>query len=248
MSGIALEATRPGFVPGSGETRIRRAEYKAVKDAELSRRLNLLSTVMGGWVVAGAATLGLGLSWFWFLAHPAPKPELRIGLIHDDGSYSAPELRDDLTPSQRYNLLVSTGAFYVKLRENYVWEAEKANYDLVSVMSTPDVRDAYQRMILNHKDPRNPETIYGAGVGAGRAMVSDVMVSIDRASPNVMTAYYVLHIQRSGGAAEQSIRRIARMTWEPAANHIPLKVQQQYDPAGIAFTGFEAFDAPGGAQ
>jgi type IV secretory pathway component VirB8 len=219
----------------------------AARGLEQERRLRRVVTIAGGWAVACFMTLvssmALGVMWH----RPAPRDRYYVAMIHDDGTYEAPQLRDDLPRGQRDLLFRHTVIQYVFARENYTWEAVNANYQRASAMSAPAERDRYQGVMLDKRNPENPAVVYGEGLNASAVDVTAIQVRVDPASPNAVDAMFMLRITAPGQAA-RIVRKTARMTWMPAEDRIAPAVQQVYDPAGIAFTHYSSTPDPEAAR
>ena len=228
-----------GYVPrGSDLSELRRASA-ATHSLERERRIRRLVTIGGGWVVAGmmttVAVACLAVMW----VRPMPRDRFYVAMLHDDGTYDAPEVRDDLPRRQQEILFGHTVIQYVFARENYSWEGVNANYLRTSAMSAPAERDRYQAVMIDKRNPENPAVVYGDGLNAAIADVTAVQVRPDPASPNAVDAMFVVKIT-APNQAPQIVRRTARMTWMPAEDRIPAAIQQLYDPAGIAFTHYSS--------
>lgn len=215
----------------------------AARAFERERRLRRMVNVGGGWAVAAMITVVaaacLGVMW----NRPVPQDRYYMAVLHDDGTYDAPTVREDLPRSRREMLFKHTVIQYVRGRENYSWEAVNANYRLVSAMSAPAERDRYQAFMLDRRNPENPGVIYGEGAGAGTADVTAIQVHADPASPNAVDAVFMLKIT-APNQPPRTIRKTARMTWMPAEDRIPAEIQQTYDPMGIAFTHYSSTPDP----
>jgi type IV secretory pathway component VirB8 len=244
MSDATLQ---PGYVPrGEKLTEMTRA-IAAARGLERERRIRRLVTIGGGWAVAGMMSLiaaaCLGVMW----VRPVPQDRYYVAMMHDDGSYDAPRLREDLPRSQRDTLFRHTVVQYVFARENYSWEAVNANYQRASAMSAPAERDRYQTAMLDKRNPENPAVIYGEGLNAAAVDVTAIQVRADPATPNAVDAMFVLKVTLPN-QAPRTIRKTARMTWMPAEDRIPPEIQQIYDPLGIAFTHYSSTLDPDGAR
>ena len=99
----------------------------AARGLERERRIRRLVTIGGGWAVAGmmaAVAAGcLGVIW----VRPVPRDRIYVAVLHADGTYDAPQARDDLPRSRRDMLFRHTVIQYVFARENYSWESVNAN-------------------------------------------------------------------------------------------------------------------------
>ena len=216
----------------------------AARGLEHERRLRRLVTVGGGWVAAGMMTLVAGGCLAVVLTRPVPKAQVYVSLLHDDGSYDAPVVRDDLPQSRRDMLFRYTVMQYILARENYSYEGINANYRLASVLSAPAERERYQSLMLDKKNPENPVVIYGDGLNASIADVqSNVQIRVDPASPGALDAIFLVKVTAPNQPARM-VRKTARLTWMPADDQIPLEVQQQHDPLGIAFTHYSSTPDP----
>ena len=237
----------PGYLArGDKLVEVTRA-IAAARGLERERRLRRLVTIGGGWAVAGMMSLVaaacLGVMW----ARPAPRDRYYVAIMHDDGTYDAPQLREDLPRSQRDTLFRHSVIQYVFARENYSWESENANYRRASAMSAPDERDRYQAVMLDRRNPENPAMVYGEGLNATVVDVTAIQVRADPAAPNAVDAMFVLRITPPN-QAPRTIRKTARMTWMPAEDRIPPEIQQVYDPLGIAFTHYSSSPDPEAAR
>lgn len=214
---------------------------------EQERRLRRLIAIGGGWLAAGMMTLvavgALGILWH----RPVPHDRFYVSILHEDGTYDAPAPREDLPPSRRVILFRHTVIQYIMARENYSYEGVNANYRRASVLSAPAERERYQSMMLDKRNPENPVNVYGDGMNAAIADVTSVQVKEDPASPNAVDAVFWIKIT-APTQPPRTIRKTARMTWMPADDHIPADVQQNYDPAGIAFTHYSATPDPDAAR
>ena len=240
-------AVPPGYVPrGEGLAEVTRA-IAAARGLERERRIRRLVTIGGGWAVAAFMTLVAAacLSVMW--VRPVPRDLLYVAVMHDDGTYDAPQLRENLSRNQRDMLFRHSVIQYVFARENYSWEGVNANYLRASAMSAPAERERYQALMLNKRNPENPALVHGEGLSASNADVTAIQVRADPAAPNAVDAMFVVRIT-APNQAPQTIRKTARMTWMPAEDRIPVEIQQVYDPLGIAFTHYSSSPDPEGVR
>ena len=237
----------PGYVPRGEELAEITRAIAAARGLERERRIRRLVTIGGGWAVAAFMTLVaaacLGVMW----VRPVPRDRYYVAMMHDDGTYDAPQLRENLPRSQRDMLFRHSVIQYVFARENYSWEGVNANYQRASAMSAPAERDRYQTVMLDKRNPENPAVIYGEGLNAATADVTAIQVRADPAAPNAVDAMFVLRVT-APNQAPRTIRKTARMTWMPAEDRIPPEIQQVYDPLGIAFTHYSSSPDPEGAR
>ena len=237
----------PGFaLRGEALQEVTRA-VAAARGLERERRVRRAISIGGGWAVAGLMSLvaaaSLGVMW----NRPVPQDRFYMAVLHDDGTYDAPTVREDLPPSRRDMLFRHTVIQYVLARENYSWEGVNGNYRRVSAMSAPAERDRYQAVMLDRRNAENPAVLYGEGLSASIADVTAIQVKADPASPNAVDAVFWVKVT-APNQAPRSIRKTARMTWIPADDRIPPEIQQTYDPMGIAFTHYSSTPDPDAAR
>ncbi len=232
-------ATPAGFALRPDAVREVSRAVAAARGLERERRLRRALSVGGGWAVAAMMTVvaaaSLGVMW----NRPVPRDRFYMAVLHDDGTYDAPTVREDLSRSRREMLFRHSVIQYVRGRENYSWEGVNANYRLVSAMSAPAERDRYQAVMLDRHSSSNPAVLYGEGLGASMADVTAIQVKVDPASPNAVDAVFLVKIV-TPNQSPRTIRKTARMTWMGAEDLIPSEIQQSYDPMGIAFTHYSS--------
>jgi type IV secretory pathway component VirB8 len=237
----------PGYVPRGEERDVIARALAGVRDLERERRTRRLVTIFMGWGMAAFMTLValacLAVLW----ARPAPRDRYYVAIMHGDGTYDAPQAREDLSRSQRDILFRHTVIQYVFARENYSWEGVNANYQRASAMSAPAERERYQTVMLDRRNSENPAVVYGEGANAAMADVTAIQVRVDPAAPNAVDAMFVVRVTVPN-QPPQSIRKTARMTWMPAEDRIPPEIQQLYDPAGVAFTHYASTPDPEAAR
>ncbi len=244
MSGVALPADYS--LKGEALAEVTRA-VAAARGLERERRIRRLLTVSGGWVVAGVMGAIAAASLAVMATRPVPRDLVYVAVLHDDGTYDAPVVREDLPQSRRDLLFRHAVIQYVYARENYSWEGVNANYRRASALSAPAERDRYQAVMRDARNPENPAVLYGDGLNAGIADVVAIQVKADPASPNAVDAVFLLKIT-APNQTPRTIRKTARMTWMPAEDRIPLEIQQQIDPAGIAFSHYTSTPDPDAAR
>ena len=234
MSGVSLP---PGYTFEGAASETVARHIAATRGLEHERRIWRLFSVAGGWCVAGLMTCVAVASLTIVLNRPMPRDVLHVALVHDDGSYDPPRARDDLSFGQRARLFNYTVVQYVQARENYSYEGINANFQRASAMSAPEEAARYKKTILDKKSPDNPALLYGDGLNAGTANVTSIQLRPDPASPNAIDAAFVLEVTLPN-QPKRSLRKTARLAWMDASDRIPIAVQQQYDPAGIAFLSY----------
>ena len=196
-----------------------------------------VSALLGGIMVASA----------WADARrPPPSPEIRVVFI-EGGVQTRAELRENL-PADRAALLTRNSIRnHLMAREGYAWEAVRTAYADVSATTLIEERDRYQTMMNDKADPRNPFRRYGEGVGAGKARVSSYSVHFDPRSPNAARVSFKLKVQMPR-QPECEVSKVAYLTWDDARKVMPLDVQADHSPGGIAFTSYASDPEPGATQ
>jgi type IV secretory pathway component VirB8 len=236
-------AAPPGYALRGAELAEVTRAIAAARGLERERRVRRIVTICGGWAVAAmmsiVSAVCLGVMWI----RPVPQDRLFVAVLHDDGTYDAPQVREDLPRGRRDMLFRHTVAQYVFARENYSWEGVNANYRRASAMSAPAERDRYQAVMLDRRHPENPAVVYGDGLNAAIVDVTAIQVKADPASPNAVDAVFLLKVT-APNQAPRTVRKTARMTWMPAEDRIPPEIQQVYDPLGIAFTHYTSTPDP----
>lgn len=232
-------AGTPGFALRPGDVAEAKRSLAVVDSLVREGRLRRLVTIAGGWVFGSLMTLiavaCLRVMW----VRPVVHDRVYVSIVHDDGTFDAPALRDDLPRSLHDAVFRHTVIQYVRDNENYVWESINGNYKRVSAMSTPAERARYQAKMLDRKNPENPAVLYGEGQNAAVVDVEAIQVRTDPATPNAVTAAFLLKITPPG-LPPRRLRKTANMTWLSAADTIPPDIQQLYDPLGIAFSHYQS--------
>lgn len=134
---------------------------KAARD---SRRL--------AWGVAGVLLLAnVAQAWTQVAMLPLHKVVPLIFVQRADGTFDYYTSHHDLPRSERAKSILAAVWAYTSLREKYDYRDAQNNWDRVSAMSAPSVRDAYQNFVLN--DPSSPLKVIG---NKGQISVSPIGV------------------------------------------------------------------------
>lgn len=213
--------------------------FAAVDGLERERRIRRLTTVGGGWLVAVMMTAVAGACLAVMWVRPVPQDRHWVAVLHSDGTYDPPVVRDNLTADRKAILFRYSVEQYVKARENYSWEGINAGYRRAAAMSAPAERARYQALMTDRKNPDNPAVLYGDGINAATADVGSIVIRTDPNAPYAVSASFVVRITPPN-LPPRTIRKTAVMTWADASNEIPPELQQQADPAGIAFTHYSS--------
>ena len=133
------------------ENRIARAK-EARRAARRTRGLVVLVAVMGAAVVAeGAALASLA---------PLVRVEILHTYLRDDGTSISSLAWRDLPSHARDMNIVNVLSEYVRLREGWSSGEGKRAWDVVSALSTKDVRTQFQGDYAR-SNPNSPERLYG---------------------------------------------------------------------------------------
>ncbi len=232
-------ASEPGFALRGDALAEVKQSYAVVDGLVRERRLRRLVTIGGGWIVAGMMTTVAAACLAIMWDRPTVQDRVYVSIVHDDGTFDAPKVRDDLPRSLHDTVFRHTVIQYVRDRENYVWESVNGNYRRVSAMSTPAEMARYQAVMLDRKNPDNPAVLYGDGLNAAVVDVVGIQVRTDPATPYAVSAAFVIKIT-APGLPPRTLRKTASITWLAAADVIPPDIQQAYDPLGIAFSHYQA--------
>ena len=137
------------------------AHYKEVESFQRARARSArrISRVLAA--VTGIAVLG-NLAQAWTIASlvPLTKIEPVYLWVRPDGSVDSSIAMSRLPATQNKAVLDAALWEYVRLREGYSYDTARYAYDIVSEMSTPTVRDAYQSF-FNYPNPQSPQVKIG---------------------------------------------------------------------------------------
>jgi hypothetical protein len=239
-----MAATVPsGFVPRGEELEALRAHIRETHREERRRRIGELVKIVGGWVVAGFMTVVAAGCLVAMIRRPAPQDRVYVAFVYGEHAEGIP--REDLPANRREIVLRNTLRAYLRARVEYVWQTQNQAYALVSALSTPEVRQAYQDAVWDDKAPGHPHQVYGNSPQAGSAVVTQATIRRDPRAPYSATAVFILHRELPNRPA-QDVRMNAVLAWGDAGpGDIPIDVQEQHDPLNIQITAFEAYPDPG---
>jgi type IV secretion system protein VirB8 len=209
------------------------AYYKQVESfqAERNRRARRSSRI--AWSIAGvalAANAALGIA----VASMLPLQRLvplyiwldRDGVAHDAVSMS------DLPATQSQAVIRAAIWQYVRDRESYDFADARYRYDVVSLMSAPDVRDAYQHWFLAHTNPQSPQVTVGR-----KGQIDTAMVGLSFVRPQVALVRYrktvLMYGETPTTTAWESTVGFAVIDKLPASARLA-------DPGGILVTNYQS--------
>lgn len=152
------------------ENRVARAK-EARRTKRNARGLVVLVAAMGAAVVAEGAALAALL--------PTVRVEPVFVYLRDDGTSITSRSWDDMPANAREMNMVNVVSEYVRLREGWSSGEGKRAWDVVSALSTKEVRGQFQAD-YHRGNPNSPERLYGDRA-ALRVDVTDVQKDKDRA-------------------------------------------------------------------
>ena len=206
--------------------------FQAVRARRYRRLFRLLAGFTGAsWMI----TLGLATSVIWMLPLVRVVPVF-IG-FNDDGTRDSHTEFSALPPSQRVAAIEASLWQYVRMRESWnAWDAEY-NYDVVSAMSAPNVRDAYQAF-ANSRDPENPAVKFGK---SGSVRVDRLRSGfLPRHAEDYSRGAYTIDFCRVvmiDGAKPQARRMTVSLEYA-LAEKIPLTDRIRFNPDGVIVVGY----------
>ena len=200
--------------------------------AEQARRSRSLSRI--AWTLAGIAIMAnVALS----IALAGLLPTLRIVplliAIHRDGTADTAFRLSDLPPTQSAAVVRAAVWQYVRYRAGYDFADARYSYDLVSAMSAPAVRAAYQRYFLTSSNPRSPQLTVGR---KGQIDVSLINLSFVRRDTALVRYRRAVRLYGENDA------RVT--TWTATVgirlDHAMTADARLVDPGGIVVTSYQA--------
>lgn len=220
-----------GLLPRGGQAELHERIMAETRRAAWLNTARHAVLTLGGWTFGICATAVACYALHEMHNRPVLPPEVHVALVYPDRQTPA-VVRDKLPAAERQIVLEKSLLDYVRCREEYIWAALRRCYRHVSVMSTPEVRDAYQKRVNDQQDPEAPQVKYGAGPNAGSArIVGEIAVYADARQPNQLSFAYLLVEERPGKPAVQR-RRITRLVWDDARG-IPYNLQREFTPLNV---------------
>ena len=182
--------------------------------------------------VAGVAVLG-NLAQAWTIA--AMMPLTRIVPVYlwvrADGTVDSSVALSRLPPTQSAAVIDAALWEYVRLREGFSYDTAQYGYDIVSEMSAPSVRSAYQSF-FNYPNPASPLVTVGK-----RGTVNIEHVSSANLGANLQQIRYRRSVSVEGQAAINT-------TWTATIqfatiSSMPVALRLR-NPGGIVVTSYQA--------
>ena len=137
------------------------AYYAEVRSFQATEAARARRSARAAWGIAGAEFCIIGCLAVGMVS---VLPLIRVVPVflnpHQDGSVDATPMLSALPPNQQEAVKLSALWQYVMLRESYSGPEAQYNYDVVSGMSSPDVRRQYQDW-FNAPNPASPQVQLG---------------------------------------------------------------------------------------
>lgn len=150
--------------------------------------------------------------------------------VRHDGTVDSAGQISDLPATQEEAVIRAAVWQYVRDRESYAYADARYRYDVVSLMSAPGVRDAYQRWFLS-SNPESPQNTIGK-----RGQIDTAMIGMSFVRPRVALVRYAKTALTYGGTPEKTTWTatvgFARVDKLPAADRLA-------DPGGIVVTSYQ---------
>lgn len=153
------------------------ANYKQVESFQQAQARRARRTTRFALIIAGIMGLAnLGLAWSVASLLPLSKLVPVYLLIRPDGTIDSSVSLSSLPASQNEAVIRAALWEYVRLREGYAYDTAQYNYDVVSAMSVPSVKTAYQSW-FNYPNSASPQVVIGKNGNITIAPVSVAMLS-----------------------------------------------------------------------
>ena len=157
--------------------------------------------------------------------------------LNADGSFDTSVTFSALPPDKRVAAIEATIWQYIRQREEYSYATAQYDYDVVSAMSAPIVRDAYQNWKLS-QDPSNPAVKLGK---RGWVTVSRVDGAFTQHAADYSSGVYRVVFRRRVTAEDMKRPTEQRMIVSVAYalnDAIPLYQRVSYNPDGVIVTEY----------
>ena len=150
--------------------------------------------------------------------------------VRQDGTVDSAGQISDLPATQEEAVIRAAVWQYVRDRESYAYADARYRYDVVSLMSAPDVRDTYQRWFLS-SNPASPQNTIGK-----RGQIDTAMIGMSFVRPRVALVRYAKTVLTYGGTPEKT-------TWTATVgfervDKLPATARLA-DPGGIIITTYQ---------
>ncbi len=157
--------------------------------------------------------------------------------LNSDGSFDTHVTFSSLPPDKRVAAIEASLWQYIRQREGYTFATAANDYDIVSAMSAPVVRDTYQNWKLS-KDPTNPAVSLGRN---GWVSVSRVDGAFVQHNEDYTSGVYRVVFKRRVTAEQMKHPTEQRMIVSVAymiSDSIPAYQRVNYNPDGVVVTEY----------
>ena len=173
--------------------------YREVESFQRERARGARRSARLAWSLAGISLLtnvALGFAVAAMLPLERLVP-VYLWVRHDGTVDSASEI-SDLPATQAVAVIRAAVWQYVRDRESYAYADARYRYDVVSLMSAPDVRDAFQRWFLS-ANPASPQNTIGK-----RGQIDAAMIGMSFVRPRVVLVRYAKKVLMYGGTPQKT--------------------------------------------
>ena len=196
--------------------------------AARARSRGLLATVFGG--LLGVSLVANAVQAYG-MAHLLPLQKLvPVFLwVRPDGAVDSQSSLSELPATAEGAVIRGQLWTYVRLRQSYSKDTARYGYDVVSGMSAPRVRQAYQRW-FNAPNPDSPQVVL-----AGRGNITVRYISGAYIAPQVYQVTYEQTVQLEAGPA-QTTRWVVPVSFNKVST-LPASARLE-NPGGIVVTDY----------
>ena len=182
--------------------------------------------------ITAVAVLGnLALAWTIAFMLPLTRIEPVYLWVRADGTVDSSVAMSRLPATQSEAVINAALWEYVRLREGYSFDTAQYAYDVVSEMSVPAVRGAYQGF-FNYPNPASPQVTVGRKGTVGVEHIS---------SANLTSTIQQIRFRREidiGGSAPVVTTWTATLQYATATN-LPVAMRLR-NPGGVIITSYQA--------
>lgn len=194
-----------------------------------ARNARFLSVGLGA--VMGISLLSnVGLSWALASMLPLTKLVPVYFVVRTDGTIDSSPALSSLAHTTDQAVIRSELWQYVQRRESYSYDTAEYNYNIVSGMSGPSERTAYQSW-FNYPNPASPQTTIGKN-----GVVTVQLIAVALIAPNVASIRFQRTVAMTGSdpqvttwTATESFQQVDAM---------PEKERLE-DPGGVVVTNYQ---------
>lgn len=211
-----------------------RNEVETFQNREL-RRLRRVRTASIGLNVALVGLLALNAVGVYELL-PLVRTVPFFIPVHSNG-YTPPPMPvpvdSELPTAMSEAQIEATLWTYVQYRESYDFPGSRYAYDIVSSMSAPDVRNAYQQW-ANYKNKESPVHLLGKD---GTIRIQFVAAKLDQ-KDHTYTCDFYREVDQDGQPPSRGVWRVTVQYADSFA--VPYQQRVTYNPTSLLVTGYSS--------